>query len=171
MHSLHAGTAIEKEAILFTGGISNKGDGRPKGPSPFGCSFPYFCQHRNRVCGASGSSNNGTITTSATYTGMNMSVQYTYDSNDYLTQVKTPTTTYNFEHGVFGLRTSVKIGSRTLASYRYTDDRNFYLEGLDYSNGDSVDYTYDDKGRILSATYEDGDTVAYAYSTGNGSLC
>ena len=71
--------------------------------------------------------------------------------------------TYDFAGGDFGLRTSVMIGSRTLASYRYTDDRNYYLEGLDYSNGDSVDYTYDDKGRILSATYEDGDTVAYAY--------
>jgi len=102
---------------------------------------------------------------------MNMSVQYTYDSNDYLTQVKTPTTTYSFEHGVFGLRTSVKIGSRPLAAYRYTNDKNMYLAGLDYGNGDSVNYTYDDKGRILSAIYEDGDTVAYAYSTGDGSLC
>ena len=108
---------------------------------------------------------------STTDTGLNMSVEYTYSDDDYLTRVKTPKTTYIFTYGDFGLRTSVKIGSRTLASYRYTDDRNFYLEGLDYSNGDSVDYTYDDKGRILSATYEDGDTVAYAYSTGNGSLC
>ena len=97
-----------------------------------------------------------------TDTDLDMSVDYTY-TDDYLTKVETPTTAYDFTYGDFGLRTSVKIGSRTLASYRYTDDRNFYLEGLDYSNGDSVNYTYDDKGRMLSATYEDGDTVAYAY--------
>ena len=97
-----------------------------------------------------------------TDTELDMSVKYTY-TDDYLTKVKTPTTTYDFTYGNFGLRTSVKIGDRTLASYRYTDDRNFYMAGLDYGNGDKVEYTYDEKGRLTCQTYEDGDTVTYQY--------
>ena len=50
-----------------------------------------------------------------------------------------------------------------MARYDYTDDQNFYLERLDYGNEDSVQYEYDDKGRILSATYEDGKTIEYTY--------
>ena len=43
------------------------------------------------------------------------------------------------------------------------DDRNFYLQSLDYGNGDGVNYTYDSQGRLTSQTYEDGDTVTYQY--------
>ena len=35
----------------------------------------------------------------------------------------------------------------------------FPISALDYGNGDKVQYSYDDKGRVLSATYEDGDTL------------
>ena len=97
-----------------------------------------------------------------TDTDLDMSVDYTY-TDDYLTKVETPTTAYDFTYGDFGLRTSVKIGSRTLAAYRYTNDKNMYLAGLDYGNGDSVNYTYDEKGRLICQTYEDGDTVTYQY--------
>jgi len=37
------------------------------------------------------------------------------------------------------------------------------MAGLDYGNGDSVNYTYDEKGRLTCQTYEDGDTVTYRY--------
>ena len=38
------------------------------------------------------------------------------------------------------------------------------LSALDYGNGDSVNYTYDDIGRLIKETFEDGDTVSYAYN-------
>jgi len=91
-----------------------------------------------------------------------LSAAYTYD-NDRLTKVQTPTTAYTFTYGDFGLRSSVKAGSYTLASYSYTDDRNNYLASITYGNNDSVAYDYDDKGRLTKQTYEDGDTVTYAY--------
>ena len=103
-----------------------------------------------------------------TDTGLNLSASYTY-TDDLLTAIQTPSTTYNFTYGDFGLRTGVSVGNRTLATYSYTNDRNNYLQSLDYGNGDSVDYTYDDKGRLLTQTYEDGDTVSYAYDN-NGAL-
>lgn len=108
-----------------------------------------------------------------TDTGKNMSAVYTY-TNDYLTSIQTPTTTYDFAYGDFGLRESVKIGERTLATYNYTEeavnDRKYDLDSLDYGNGDKVQYEYDDKGRVIKQTYDDGDdTVTYAYDN-NGNL-
>ncbi len=91
-----------------------------------------------------------------------LSAAYTY-SNDLLTKITTGSTTYNFSYGDFALRSSIKIGSRTLASYTYTDDQNNYLKKLAYGNNDSVQYTYDDLGRVTKETFEDGATVEYKY--------
>lgn len=94
-------------------------------------------------------------------TGSTLTASYGY-TNDLLTSIKTGSTTYSFTYGAFALRSNVKIGSRTLASYSYTS-RNNFLASLDYGNGDSVDYTYDKQGRVTKQTYEDGDTVTYKY--------
>jgi len=103
-----------------------------------------------------------------TDTGNHMYAQYIY-TNDYLTKIQTPTTTYDFNYGDFGLRENVKIGNIALATYSYTNDRNRYLQSLTYGNADNVEYTYDNKGRLLTQTYEDGDTVSYTYDN-NGAL-
>ena len=89
--------------------------------------------------------------------------------DDLLTELETESTTYTFAYGGFALRSSIKIGSRTLAEYDYTNDRNNYLSALDYGNGDKVQYTYDKQGRLVTQTYEDGDTVTYKYDN-NGAL-
>ena len=69
--------------------------------------------------------------------------QYTY-TNDMLTEIKTASTTYTFAYGNFALRSSIRIGSQTLASYTYTS-RNNYLDTLEYGNSDGVIYTYSSK--------------------------
>lgn len=94
--------------------------------------------------------------------GTALTASYTYD-NDMLTEIETGSTTYSFSYGDFAQRSSVKIGSRTLATYTYTDDRNRYLDTMSYGNGDSVSYTYDDLGRVTKQTYEDGSTVSCSY--------
>ena len=86
-----------------------------------------------------------------TNTGTALTVVYTY-SDDMLTAIQTGSTTYSFSYGDFALRSSTKIGSRTLASYSYSTDGNHYLTSLDYGNGDSVDYSYDSCGRIFVVT-------------------
>ena len=103
-----------------------------------------------------------------TDTGTALSVSYTY-VDDLLTALETESTTYTFAYGDFALRSSIKIGSRTLAEYDYTNDRNNYLSALEYGNGDVVEYTYDNQGRLKTQTYEDGDTVTYKYDN-NGAL-
>ena len=50
------------------------------------------------------------------------------------------------------MSSSIRIGSRTLASYRYAN-RTHYLDALDYGYGDNVQYTYDIQGRITQQTY------------------
>ena len=96
-----------------------------------------------------------------TDTGSALTASYSYD-NDLLTKIQTASTTYNFTYGDFALRTAVKVGTQNLATYSYTNRTN-YLEALEYGNEDSVQYTYDDLGRITQETYEDGDTVTYKY--------
>lgn len=87
---------------------------------------------------------------------------YTY-TDDLLTQLSTNSTTYTFTYGDFDLRSSVKIGTRTLASYKYTNDQDRRLARLDYGNDDHVNYTYDNYGRLTAETYEDGEKVTYFY--------
>ena len=70
------------------------------------------------------------LASAAASTGtQNLSASYTYE-NDLLKSITTGSTTYNFAYGSFGLRSTIKVGSTTLASYNYTDDRNNYLETL-----------------------------------------
>lgn len=97
-----------------------------------------------------------------TDSGLSLTADYTY-TDDLLTAIETPSTTYSFVYGDFAQRSSVKVGTRTLASYTYTNDQNRRLDTMTYGNGDSVSYTYDDYGRVLSETFEDGATVTYQY--------
>jgi len=48
---------------------------------------------------------------------------------------KTGSTVYTLTYGNFALQSSIKIGSRTLASYGYFVDGNHDLTSLDYGNG------------------------------------
>ena len=102
------------------------------------------------------------ISAAASTGTQNLSAAYTY-TDDYLTKITTGTTEYNFTYGDYGLRTSVKAGTQTLASYTYTQDGNHSLSRLEYGNNDFVSYTYDIYQRVAKETYEDGDTVAYKY--------
>ena len=95
-------------------------------------------------------------------TGYTLTASYTY-TDDMLTKIETGSTTYSFSYGDCAQRSSIQIGSRTLATYSYTADANRYLSALNYGNGDSVQYTYDDYGRVIQQTYEDGSTVTYSY--------
>ena len=94
--------------------------------------------------------------------GTALTASYTY-TNDMLTTIKTGSTTYSFTYGAFAQRSSIQIGSRTLATYSYTNDPNRYLNSIDYGNGDKVQYSYDNQGRVIKETFEDGKSVSYAY--------
>ena len=71
-------------------------------------------------------------------------------------------TVYNLTCGNFGLRSSVKVIPQLLADDSYESVTNL-LKTLAYSNGDVVQYTYDNQGRLTKQTFEDNDTVTYLY--------
>lgn len=100
-------------------------------------------------------------------TGGTLSAIYGY-TNDLLTSITTGSTSYDFSYGAFALSDEISIGDRWLARYSYTS-RNNFLASLDYGNGDSVDYTYDNQGRVTKQTFENGDVVTYKYDN-NGAL-
>ena len=104
-----------------------------------------------------------------TDTGHDLGTSYNYDSKDRLSSISSETTIYGFSYGAFSLRSAINIGSRNLATYSYSNDRNHYLTGIAYGNSDSVSYTRDSKGRITLETYEDNETVRYIYDN-DGSL-
>ncbi len=64
---------------------------------------------------------------------------------------------YYFDYGLFDQLTDIQVGSRTLITHTYTNDRNRNLSRSTYGNGDYVDYEYDSYGRIVSIGYEDID--------------
>jgi len=53
----------------------------------------------------------------------------------FIEKVETRSTACSLTYGNFGLKSSIKIGSRTLASYGYFVDGNHDLTSLDYGNG------------------------------------
>ena len=102
-----------------------------------------------------------TAAVSGLSSGTALTASYTY-TNDLLTEIETGSTTYSFSYGDFAQRSSIQIGSRMLASYTYTNDQNRYLDKLTYGNGDTVEYEYDNDGRVILETFEDG-SVSYEY--------
>ena len=108
--------------------------------------------------------------------GTALTASYTY-ADDLLTSVATESTTYTFSYGTFAQRSSIKVGEKTLATYKYNqydldDDDvsndNNYLNELDYGNGDKVQYSYDEYGRLIAELYEEGDKVTYKYDNSGG---
>ena len=104
-----------------------------------------------------------------TDTGLALSAVYGYTTDGLLSTIQTPSTTYTFSYGVFDLRSSVMVGTKTLAQYHYDAEANYRLKKLDYGNTDNVQYEYDNLGRIVKESYwKDGatecdDFVAYSY--------
>ncbi len=105
------------------------------------------------------------VSTSANVsTGSSMSADYTYE-DDLLSAITTKSTVYTLNYGAFGLRTGIKAGNYTLASYAYTNYQQKLLKKLAYGNGDVVQYTYNSKGQVLTEKYTDtGRVITYTYN-------
>ena len=91
-------------------------------------------------------------TETTTNQGEDMSAEYTY-TKDLLTKVTTGSSVYHFGYGDFSLRTSVAVGTTTLATYTYTEDVYHRLQSVTYGNGDKVTYSYDELGRVIKEVY------------------
>ena len=116
-----------------------------------------------------------TSTTTTTASGEEMFVEYSYDPDsngksmsDMLTQVSTGSSVYTFTYGDFSLRKNVKVGTTILAAYTYLNDADHSLESVTYGNGDAVEYSYDEIGRVAQEIYKKNGTtvrtITYDYN-------
>ena len=95
---------------------------------------------------------------------------YTYE-NDRIKTVSHNTTgdaadvTYTFHYDELGKKTSVQVGSQTLSTNVYENDRDGQLSEVQYGNGGKVHYSYDDFDRLTGVRYdaETGDRYVYRY--------
>ena len=87
-------------------------------------------------------------------------VTYTYNENNYLTEIYNGATTYHFTYDDFGNITSVSVGSNStpLVSYTYAN-YNGKLLRTTYADGTYIANSYDEIGRIKTVSYNG--TVAY----------
>ncbi len=123
---------------------------------------------------------NGTVTniiydnfgrTTKTSVANRAALEYTYGDGNLTEILRTSSSgnqTYSFEYDAFGNMTELKVGDQVLATYEYGAG-NGPLVKQTYGNGTSITFTYDNLGRIKTATYSDGSTVSYFY-TGDGQL-
>ena len=104
---------------------------------------------------------------------------YTYE-NDRIKTVKHNTTgstsdvTYTFDYDDLGRKTTVKVGTQTLSTNVYENNRNGLLSEVQYGNGGKIRYGYDEYDRLVGIS-DDGDdpvdspTVEYSYGA-NGKV-
>ena len=90
---------------------------------------------------------------------------YTYDEHNRLSTVVTDSTTYTFAYDSFGNSSSIGVGTNTLVSYEY-NSYNGKLKKLNYANGISVEYKYNDLDNLSEVWYTVGEnegnpTLAY----------
>ena len=100
-------------------------------------------------------------------------VEYTYDEALRLSKINTATTEYTFTYDIFGNSTSVSAGNNTLATYEYNSN-NGKLKKINYGNGFSEEYVYNDIEKVAEVwyNYSDGSRIkAYSYEYNeNGTL-
>lgn len=113
---------------------------------------------------------NGRVTGSS-MTGV--SLGYTYGNGRLTAMTRTVGSagqTYNMGYNGFGQLTSVKVGTRSLASYTYNSN-NGVLNKLTYGNGNTIGYAYDNLERVTNVYYNNSSSPAYTYTYyGEGSL-
>ena len=93
------------------------------------------------------------------------SVNYAYNSANLLQSIKTETTEYEFCYDGFGNTDNVTIGDNEIVNYEY-NSYNGKLHTINYANGFSVKYVYDEVDNIKEVWYVDGgvDTKAFEYT-------
>ena len=91
-------------------------------------------------------------------------VNYTYNAANLLESINTNSTEYRFYYDGFGNTDKVTIGGNEIVSYEY-NSYNGKLHTINYKNGFSVNYVYDELDRIEEVWYNDNgvETKAFEY--------
>ncbi len=122
--------------------------------------YVYDSQY-NLISTRKGNGDGTYVTVDATYTsGTQTGITHS--------NTATKSTTYTLQYYNFDIVKAIKVGTRTLASYTYTNlyDRN--LASLTYGNGATEEYVYDSQGRVIEVESTSGTstkTLTYTYDS------
>lgn len=107
------------------------------------------------------------ISLSQSVSGNTVSNVYSY-SHDKIRSITHNGFSYTFEYDAWGNRTTVKVAGSVLEETEYdTGSDHDRITGINYANGQSVEYTYNSDGNITGVNYDNSanDRYTYTYDT------
>ena len=100
------------------------------------------------------------------------SITYNYNNGDLTSIVRDDNNSkqqvYMMRYDAFGNMMDLAVGGNALAGYEYGAGNGQLFRQI-YGNGHDISYTYDNLGRVATATYDDGRMVTFTYN-GDGQL-
>ena len=118
----------------------------------------YTYDAAKRVTGVQTTGNDKTYKNAYTYENDRIKTVSHNTTSDTVTDV-----TYTFNYDSLGRKTTVQVGSQTLSTNVYANDRNGLLSEVDFGNGGKVKYAYDEYDRLTGVKYDAETANRYSY--------
>ncbi len=148
------GNTVTRSTNARTGELNSVTD-------PTGQTVSYAYDDAKRVTGVQTAADGKTYRNAYTYEEDRIKTVSHNTTDDTATDV-----TYTFDYDDLGRKTTVKVGTQTLSTNVYENDRNGLLSEVQYGNGGKVKYTYDEFDRITGLRYDDETSDCYTYEYG-----
>ena len=153
------GNTVTRSTNARTGELNSVTD-------PTGQTVNYAYDDAKRVTGVQTAADGKTYKNAYTYEEDRIKTVSHNTTDDTATDV-----TYTFDYDDLGRKTTVKVGTQTLSTNVYENDRNGLLSEVQYGNGGKVKYTYDEFDRLTEVKCDDETVPRYEYKYGaNGEV-
>ncbi len=148
------GNTVTRSTNTRTGELNSVTD-------PTGQTINYTYDDAKRVTGVETTGDGKTYRNAYTYEEDRIKTTSHNTTDDMAADV-----TYTFDYDDLGRKTTVRVGTQTLSTNVYENDRNGLLSEVQYGNGGKVKYTYDEFDRLTGLRYDDETSDRYTYEYG-----
>ncbi len=148
------GNTVTQDVNARTGQLNSVAD-------PTGQTVSYTYDGAKRVTGMQTAADGKTYKNAYTYEEDRIKTVSHNTTSDSATDV-----TYTFDYDDLGRKTTVEVGTQTLSTNVYENDRNGLLSEVQYGNGGKVKYTYDDFDRLTGVRHDAETADRYTYEYG-----
>ena len=148
------GNTVTRDTNTRTGELNSVTD-------PTGQTVSYTYDDAKRVTGVQTTADGKTYKNAYTYEEDRIKTVSHNTTSNTATDV-----TYTFNYDDLGRKTTVKVGTQTLSTNVYENDRNGLLKEVQYGNGGKVKYTYDDFDRLTGVRHDAETSDRYTYEYG-----
>ena len=151
------GNTVTRSTNTRTGELNSVTD-------PTGQTINYTYDDAKRVTGVETTGDGKTYRNAYTYEEDRIKTASHNTTDDMVADV-----TYTFDYDDLGRKTTVRVGTQTLSTNVYEEDRSDLLSSVQYGNGGKVSYTYDDFDRMVGVKYDAETAPRYEYKYGANS--